>query len=186
MELEPCDDHIAVPRLAGREVANDIEALAPRRVRSVSANLLRSATGKSGRATSMTDDADLGIARGDFGRGEIARRHVVVIPEIQMNGLAAREQLPDLRREDAEMGAPVGRRFRTGMPGQNVQHAHAELAVLILLAPDARRRVHQRRERAIGAAQRPDAGELLRIDAGALADQADGGRRRCRLPGSPP
>ena len=56
-----------------------------------------------------------------------------------MNGLAAREQLPHLRGEDAEVRAPVGRRLRTRMPGENMQHAHAEFAVLILLAPDARR-----------------------------------------------
>ena len=37
------------------------------------------------------NDADFRIARGDFGRGEIAGRHIVVIPEIQMNRLAARE-----------------------------------------------------------------------------------------------
>ena len=118
---------------------------------------------------------DLGIARGDFGGGKIAGRDVVVIPEIQVNGLAAREQLPHLRRENAEVRAAVGGGFRPRVSRENVQHAHAEFAVLILLAPDAGRRVHQRSERAIGAAQRPDAGELFRIDAGALAHQADRG-----------
>ena len=92
-----------------------------------------------------------------------------------MNGLAARKQLPHLRREDAEVRAAVGGGLRARMSRENVQHAHAELAVLILLAPDARGRVHQRSERAIRSAQRPNARELFGIDAGALAHQADGG-----------
>ena len=60
--------------------------------------------------------------------------------------------------------------------GEDVQHARAELAVLVLLAPDARRQIHQRRERAVGAAERPDAGELVGIDRRVLADEPD--RRR--------
>ncbi len=52
---------------------------------------------------------------------------------------------------------------------QNMQHAHAETAVLALLAPYAGRRIHERGERAVSAAQRPDSGEFLGIDAGALA-----------------
>ncbi len=69
----------------------------------------------------------------------------------------------------------VGRGFRTGVRGENMQHPDAELAVLILLAPDARRSVHQRSEGAVGAAQRPYAGEFLGIDGGALTHQPDGG-----------
>ena len=92
----PLHDHVAVPRLPGREIANHVQAFG-RGFQIRVGELLRSATGKSGRATSMRDDAHFRIARGDFGGGEIARGHVVVIPEIQMNGLAAREQLPDLR-----------------------------------------------------------------------------------------
>src|SRR6202035_4767769 len=76
------------------------------------------------------NDADLGIARGDFGSGEISRRDVVVIPEIQVNGLAAREELPYLCGENAEVGAAVGGSLGARMPGKNVQHADAEFAVL--------------------------------------------------------
>ena len=86
------------------------------------------------------------------------------------------KELPDLRREDAEVRARVGGGFRPRVSGEDVQHARAELAVLVLLAPDARRQVHQRRERAVRAAPRPHAGELLRIERRALPDDADGRR----------
>ena len=56
-----------------------------------------------------------------------------------------------------------------------MQNAHAKLAVLVLLAPDAGGRVHQRRKRAVGAAESPDAGELSRDRPSALADQSNGG-----------
>ncbi len=61
------------------------------------------------------------------------------------------------------------------MADQDVQHAHAELTVLVLLAPHPRRCVHQRREGAISARQRPYALELFRVECRALADHADGG-----------
>ena len=145
--------------------------------RSVSANLLRSATLKSGRATSMTMTPDLLLAGRDLGRREVSRRDVVVVPEAQMNGLAAREELPHLGREDPEVRPGVRRGLRAGVPGQDVEDARAELAVLVLLAPDARGQVHERREGAIGAAERPHAGELVGIDGRALADEADRRRR---------
>ena len=167
-------DDIAMARLARREVADDIEALG-RGLDVLVGELAAVGHRIVGTRHLDDDDADLGIARRDFGGGEIAGRHIVIVPEIQVDDLAARKQPPHLGGEDAEMGAPVGRRFRPGMAGQDMQHAHAEAAVLVLLAPDARRRVHQRREGAIGARQRPDAREFLGIDAGALADQADGG-----------
>ena len=93
--------------------------------------------------------ADLGFARSDLGGGEVAGRHVVVVPEVQVHHLAAREELPDLRREDAEVRAAIGGGLRPGVPDEDVQHTHTELAVLALLTPHARRRVHQRRERAV-------------------------------------
>lgn len=37
------------------------------------------------------DQPHFRIARGDLGGGEIARRDIVVVPEIQINGLPARE-----------------------------------------------------------------------------------------------
>ena len=172
-------------RFARREIANDVQPFG----RGFEIGIGELAAIGHGRIRARhfnADDADLRIARGNLRGGEIARGHVVVVPEIQVNRLAAREQLPHLRGEDAEVRAPVGRGLRPGMAGQNVQHAHAEFAVLILLAPDARGRIHQRREGAVGAAQRPDAGELFGIDAGALADQSDGGRQRCPLPESRP
>src|ERR1051326_7385541 len=62
------------------------------------------------------------------------------------------------------------------MRRKNMQYAHPELAVLALLAPDTCRSVHQWRERAVGSAQGPDTGELVRINRSALANEAD--RRR--------
>ena len=163
---------IAVARLTRREVADDVQALGGRLEVGVG-KLAAVGDGKIGARHFQDDDADLRIAGGDFRSSEIARRHVVVIPEAQVDGLAAREQLPYLRRENAEVGAGVGGRLRPGMPGQDVQHPHAETAVLALLAPHPRRQVHERREGAIRAAQRPQAGELLRVQTGALAHQAD-------------
>ena len=75
----------------------------------------------------------------------------------------------------------VGRGFRTGVRGENMQHADAEFAVLILLAPDARRSVHQRREGSVGAAQGPNAGEFFGIDGSALTHQPDGGGNIARF-----
>ncbi len=148
---------------------------------SVSANVLRSATGKSGRATSMAMMPTFFSRAAISAAAIVARRHVVVVPEAQVDDLVPREQLPHLRREDAEVRARVGGRLGSGMAGQDVQHARPELAVLILLAPDARRQIHQRRERAVGAAERPHARELVGIDRGALADQPDGRRGVARF-----
>ena len=176
---------VAVPRLARREVADDVEALGGGPQVGVGE---RAAIGhREIRPRHFDDDdADLLFARGDLGGGEVAGGHVVVVPEAQVDDLAAREQLPHLRREDAEVRARVGGGLGTRVPGQDVQHARAELAVLVLLAPDARRQIHQRRERAVGAAERPDAGELVGVDRRALADQADGASTRCPLPESRP
>src|SRR5205085_362634 len=107
------------------------------------------------------DDADLLLAGRNLGGGEVAWRDVVVVPEGEVDDMPPREELPDLRREDAEVRARAGRGFRTGMRREDVQHAGLEPAVLILLAPDARRQIHQRRERAIRAADGPHARELV-------------------------
>src|SRR6187200_2954553 len=61
------------------------------------------------------------------------------------------------------------------MADEDVQHAGSERAVLILLTPYTRGRVHERRERTVSAADRPHSSELLRIERCALAHQADGG-----------
>ena len=68
----------------------------------------------------------------------------------------------------------VGGSLRTGVSGEDVEHAGAELAVLVLLAPDARRRVHQRGEGAVGPAERPHSGEFVGVHRRILADEADG------------
>ena len=160
-------------RLAQREVADDVKALGGGL--DVGVGELRTIRHGVIRAGHFDDDdADLGITGRDFGRREIASGDVVIVPEVQVNDLAARQHAPDLGGEDAEMGTAVGGGFRARMAGQDVQHAGAERAVLVLLAPHARRRVHQRREGAIGARQRPDARELLGVHAGILADKADG------------
>ncbi len=165
---------------AGREVADDIEAF--RGSAHVGISELRAIGDDEIRPGDFDrDDADLLLARRNFRRGEVARRDVVVVPEAQVDDVPAREELPHLRREDAEVRARIRRGFRTGVRRQNVQHARFELAVLVLLAPHARRQIHQRRERAIRAADGPDAGELVRIDRRVLADEADGGRNVARF-----
>src|ERR1700730_5557502 len=93
-----------------------------------------------------------------------------------MDGVSAGEQLPDLGRKDAEVGAAVGGSLGTGMGHQNMQHAHPKPAVLALLAPYPGRSIHERSEGAVRSAERPDTGKFLGIDAGALAHQAN--RRR--------
>ena len=84
------------------------------------------------------------------------------------------EKMPKCVRASAAVSGPE-------CAGENVQDARAELAVLVLLAPDARRQIHQRRERAVRAAERPHAGELVGIDRRVLADEADRGRDVARF-----
>src|SRR5688500_9374200 len=93
-----------------------------------------------------------------------------------MNRLAPREQLPHLRSEDAEVRATIGRSFWSRVSDQDVQYASAERAVLVLLAPDPRRRVHQRRERSVGTADRPHSRKRVWIDGRVLTDEPNGGR----------
>ena len=121
------------------------------------------------------------IACRDLRRREIAGRDIVVIPKAQIDHLTAREQLPHLRSEDAEVGTRIGRGFRTGVRGKNMQHADAEFAVLILLAPNTRRSVHQRRKRSVGAAQSPHSSEFFGVEGSALTHQPDGGGNIARL-----
>src|SRR6185369_239540 len=54
------------------------------------------------------DDADFRFARGDLSSSKVRGSHVVVIPEIQVDRLSAREQLPDLGRENSKVRAPIG------------------------------------------------------------------------------
>jgi hypothetical protein len=165
--------HVSVPRLAGREIANDVQALGGGPEIRVGE---RAPIGhaKVGARDLDDDDPHLLLAGGDLRRGEVSGSHVVVVPETEIDHLIAREQLPHLGREDAKVRARVGGGFRTGMPGEDVQDARAELAVLVLLAPHARGQVHQRREGAVGAAERPHPGELVGVEGRALAHEADG------------
>ena len=167
-------------RLIGREIADHVKALGGGAHIGVG-ELAAVGDREIGSRNFQGDDAHLRIAGRDFRRREVAGSDIVVIPEAQIDHLAARKQLPNLRRKDAEVGARIGRGFRPGVRGENMQHANAEFAVLILLAPDTRRGVHQRRERSVGAAQRPNARELFGIDGSALAHQADGGRNVARF-----
>src|SRR5262249_52124785 len=69
------------------------------------------------------DDAHLLLASGDLRGGKVAGGHVVVVPEAQVDDLITREELPHLRREDAEVRARVGGRLGAGMPGEDVEYA---------------------------------------------------------------
>ena len=149
--------------------------------RSPSANVERSRHREVGARHLDDDDADFRFAGGDRGGREVAGRHVVVVPETEHDGLVARKQAPHLRREDAEVGARVGGGLGAGMAGEDVQHADPERAVLILLAPHPRRQVHQRRKRAVAAAQRPYAAVHAGIRRCALAHQSDRRERVARF-----
>ena len=61
------------------------------------------------------NDADLGVARGNLGRRKVARCDIVVVPEVQLEGLSARKELPNLGRENAEMRAGIRGGLRSGM-----------------------------------------------------------------------
>ena len=151
-----------MPGLAGREVADDVQTLGGGpEIRVGECAAVRHA--KVGARHLDDDDSDLLFARGDLGGGEVAGGHVVVVPEAQVDDLVPRKQLPHLRREDAEVRARVGRGLGARMAREDVQDARAKLAVLVLLAPDARRQVHQRREGAVRAAERPHPGELVGV-----------------------
>ena len=172
--------NVTVPCLPRREVSNDVEALGGGPEIRVGE---RAAIGhaKVGARHFDDDDPYLLLARGDLRRGEVSGSHVVVVPEAQIDDLVAREQLPHLRREDPEVCPRIGRGLGTGVPRQDVQDARAELAVLILLTPDARRQVHQRCEGAVGAADRPHAGELVGVERRALAHETDRARHVSRF-----
>src|SRR5438270_10021238 len=103
------------------------------------------------------------LTRGNLCRREVSRCHIVVVPEAEMDAVPAREQLPHLRREDPKVRARIRGGFWPGVRGKNMQHAGTKRAVLALLAPNPRRKIHQRGERAIGPAQRPYSGKLLWI-----------------------
>ena len=156
------------------EVANDVQALGGGPEIRVG-ELAAIGHAKVGARHFDDDDPHLLVARGDLRRGKVAGGHVVVVPETQIDDLITRKQLPYLRREDAEVRARIGGRFGAGMSREDVQDARAELAVLVLLAPDARGQVHQRGEGAVGAAEGPHSSELLRINRRVLAHQADRG-----------
>src|SRR6185503_12596361 len=78
------------------------------------------------------DDADLLLASGNFGSSKVTGSDVVVIPEAQMDHLAAREELPHLWRENTEVRPRIGCGFRPGVSSQNMEDAGAEFTVLVL------------------------------------------------------
>src|SRR5262249_30670857 len=134
--------------------------------------------------------AHVWIAGSNRRGGKIAWGDIVIIPEAEMDRLATRKELPHLGGKNAKVGAGIGGGLRSRMSGQNVQHTHAEPAVLALLTPHPRRGVHQRREGAIGAAQGPDPGELGRVKRSTLTHQSNGrggiaGFLDCRLKARP-
>ena len=176
----PLGEHVAVPRPAGGEVAQHVEPLG--RGPQIGVGEGRAVGHRQvGPRHLEHDHAHLRVAGRDLRRREVARRHVVVVPETEGDDLPAGEQLPHLRREDAEMGARIGRRLRPRVPGENVEHPDPERAVLVLLAPDARGQVHERRERAVAAAEGPDAAVDGRVEGRALADEAHRRGRVARL-----
>ena len=116
------------------------------------------------RAGHLQDNyADLGVASGNFSRRKITRGNVVVVPETERYRLPLGEKLPHLGREDTEMSAGIGGGFRPRVAGQDVQHPHAEGTVLVLLTPDSGWQVHQRSERAVGAAKCPNSDMLFGV-----------------------
>ena len=79
------------------------------------------------------DDADLLDRERPLDRCEVAGRHVVVVPEIEVDDLAPRQERPDLRGEDPEVRARIGRGLGTRVSGQDVQNPELEGAVLVHL-----------------------------------------------------
>ena len=167
-------ENVAASRHVGGEIPNHVKAFRRRLYVGV-CERRAVGDGEVGARHFQDDDADFRVARRYFGGGEVAGGDVVVVPETERYRLPAREELPHLRREDAEVRPRVRRRLRSGVSRQNVQDARPERAVLILLAPDARGQVHERRERAVSAAERPHAHVGVRVGRDGLPDQADGG-----------
>src|SRR5262249_49773281 len=132
---------ISVSRLTWDEIANHIETL--RRSAKIRIGKLGPVRDFEIRPRDFNDDhANLLLPRSNFRGREVARRDIVVIPEAEIDNLAPREQFPYLRRKDAEVCSSVGRGFRTRMSREDMQHASAEFAVLVLLAPYTRGQVH--------------------------------------------
>src|ERR1017187_826991 len=157
------EDHVAMTRSVRGKIADHVKPPGG----SVQIGVGKTAAvghGKIGPRHLKNDDADLGFARGDLRRGEVPWRNIIVVPEIQADGLTARKELPYLWSKNAEVGPGIRSRFRSGVRSQNVKHPHTKLAILILLAPHAGGRIHQWSERAVGAAERPHSRKFSGID----------------------
>ena len=89
--------------------------------------------------------------------------HLVVLPRVQVDHVALREELRDVRGEDAEVGTRVFGRLGAGVAGDPQHLAELQLAVLRELAEQAHRSVLEVRERAVGGARAPEAVELRRM-----------------------
>ncbi len=92
-------------------------------------------------------------------RGGQHHRHLVVLPRVQVDDVALREELGDAGLVDAEVGAAVLGRLGAGVAGDPDHLADLQLAVLGELAEEAHRAVLQVAERAVGGAGRPEAVE---------------------------
>src|SRR5262249_14174793 len=115
----PLRDHVAVAWLVRREIADHVQALC--RGAEIGVGKLTPVRDREvGTRYLDCDDAHMRIACRDFRSGEIAGCNIVVIPKTEVDRMAAREQLPYLWREDAEVCARVCRGFRTGVRGQYV------------------------------------------------------------------
>ena len=86
--------------------------------------------GKIGPRHFNRDDCHFGIAGGNLSRGKVACGNVVVIPEIEVDNMPAREKLPHLRRKNTEVRARVGgqpvpsaRGSRSQARGRHRRHA---------------------------------------------------------------
>ena len=167
------DNHVTVFGLIRAKVADNVQPFGSRFEVFIGKRI--SVRYRKIRARNFNDyHTNLGVVRRNFGRGKVSGGNIVVIPKTHMNRLSARKQFPNLRGKDAKMRASVGGGFRPRMTGENVQDAHTETAVLTLLAPYSSRKIHQRREGAVRAAQCPNAREFLRVERRALTHQSDG------------
>src|SRR4051812_2865994 len=96
--------------LSGREIANDVQTLC--RSSDIFVGEAAAIRNRSVRPRDFNnDDADLLISCRNLGRRKISRRDVVVIPEAEIDHLAAWEQLPHLRRENSKVRSRIGGRF---------------------------------------------------------------------------
>ena len=109
------------------------------------------------------DDADLLDLDRLLRSSEVAWRDVVVVPEIEIDHVTARQQRPRLWRENPKVCPGIRRGLRTRVTGEHMQDPEFERAILVHLREHTGRGVHERSESPVCPGNTPDPGVGVRV-----------------------